>query len=46
MFKQSPTSQLILKADRGTPHSLVVAIMEKAKTAGLRNLAISTPGGR
>jgi hypothetical protein len=36
------TTQVVIQAERGTPHGAVVKVMEKAKAAGLTRLAIGT----
>jgi biopolymer transport protein ExbD len=44
-FARDKTTQVVLKADKGVQHGVVVNIMEKAKAAGLTKLAIGTSGG-
>jgi biopolymer transport protein ExbD len=41
-FTKDKTTQVIIQADQGVAHGRVVAIMEKAKAAGLTRLAIGT----
>jgi biopolymer transport protein ExbD len=41
-FVRDKTTQVVIQADRGVAHGRVVAIMEKAKAAGLTRLAIGT----
>lgn len=41
-FARDRTTQVVIQADRGASHGRVVAIMEKAKAAGLTRLAIGT----
>ena len=41
-FKRNPETQVIVQADESTHHGRVVGVMELAKTAGLRRLAIAT----
>lgn len=41
-FTREPETQVVIRAARGTSHGLVVGVMEKAKAAGLRRLAIGT----
>lgn len=41
-FTHDPTTQIVIRASRGTSHGLVVGVMEKAKAAGLTRLAIGT----
>lgn len=36
------TATLVLKADKRTPHGIVVEVMDRARDKGLTNLAIST----
>ena len=43
-FARDKTTQVVLKADKGVQHGIVVNIMEKAKAAGLTRLAIGTGG--
>jgi biopolymer transport protein ExbD len=40
--KQNPETQVIVQADEATHHGRVVSVMELARTAGLRRLAIAT----
>ena len=44
-FARDKLTQVVLKADKGVQHGVVVNIMEKAKAAGLTRLAIGTSGG-
>jgi len=44
-FARDKATQVVLKADKGVQHGVVVNIMEKAKAAGLTRLAIGTSGG-
>lgn len=44
-FAKDKTTQVILKADRGVEHGIVVGVMERAKRVGLSRLAIATQGG-
>jgi biopolymer transport protein ExbD len=44
-FARDKNTQVVLKADKGVQHGIVVNIMEKAKAAGLVRLAIGTSGG-
>jgi biopolymer transport protein ExbD len=37
-------AQVVIHADQGTPHRAVVAVMERARAAGLTRLAIATRG--
>jgi biopolymer transport protein ExbD len=39
---KDPETQIVIRADKGTPHGTVVHIMELAKAAGLNRLAIGT----
>ena len=41
-FTKDKTTQVIIQADQGVAHGRVVALMEKAKAAGLTRLAIGT----
>jgi biopolymer transport protein ExbD len=41
-FTREPATQVVIRAARGTSHGIVVNVMEKAKAAGLRRLAIGT----
>ena len=43
-FARDKGTQVVLKADKGVQHGVVVNIMEKAKAAGLTKLAIGTGG--
>jgi biopolymer transport protein ExbD len=43
-FARDKTTQVVLKADKGVLHGIVVNVMEKAKAAGLTRLAIGTSG--
>ena len=40
--KKDPETQIIVQADEATHHGRVVGVMELAKAAGLRKLAIAT----
>jgi biopolymer transport protein ExbD len=42
---RDPSTQVIIEADEGVKHGLVVGVMEKAKRSGLSKLAIATKGG-
>ena len=44
--KRDPDTQVIVQADEATHHGRVVAVMELAKAAGLRRLAIATRRGK
>lgn len=44
-FAKDKGTQVILKADRGVDHGVVVGVMERAKRVGLSRLAIATKGG-
>jgi len=44
--KRDPETQVIVQADEATHHGRVVAVMELAKAAGLRRLAIATRRGK
>ncbi len=44
--KKDPDTQVVVQADEATHHGRVVAVMELAKAAGLRRLAIATRRGR
>jgi biopolymer transport protein ExbD len=44
-FAKDPGTQVIIEADEGVRHGVVVGVMEKAKRAGLSKLAIATKGG-
>ena len=41
-YAKDPETQVIVQADESTHHGRVVGVMELAKTAGLRRLAIAT----
>ncbi len=41
-FKRDPETQVIVQADESTHHGRVVGVMELARAAGLRRLAIAT----
>lgn len=43
---KDPDTQVIVQADEATHHGRVVAVMELAKAAGLRRLAIATRRGK
>jgi biopolymer transport protein ExbD len=44
-FVRDKNTQVVIKADKGVQHGIVVNIMERAKTVGLTKLAIATSGG-
>jgi biopolymer transport protein ExbD len=44
--QRDPETQVIVQADEQTHHGRVVAVMELAKSAGLRRLAIATRRGK
>ena len=44
-FTRDPNTQIIIRADAGVSHGLVVSVMERAKRIGLSRLAIATAGG-
>lgn len=44
-FTRDPNTQVVLRADSGVSHGLVVNVMERAKKVGLSRLAIATAGG-
>lgn len=44
-FAKEPSTQVVIEADEGVKHGLVVQIMNSAKTVGLQRLAIATKGG-
>ena len=44
--KRDPETQVVVQADEATHHGRVVAVMELAKAAGLRRLAIATRRAR
>ncbi len=44
--RRDPETQVIVQADEATHHGRVVAVMELAKAAGLRRLAIATRRGK
>jgi len=44
--KRDPDTQVIVQADEATHHGRVVGVMELAKSAGLRRLAIATRRGK
>ena len=44
--KKEPETQVIVQADEATHHGRVVGVMELAKAAGLRRLAIATRRGK
>ena len=44
--QKDPDTQVIVQADEATHHGRVVAVMELAKSAGLRRLAIATRRGK
>jgi biopolymer transport protein TolR len=41
---KDPLTQVIIQAEEGVPHGIIVRIMEQAKQVGLTRLAISTKG--
>jgi biopolymer transport protein ExbD len=43
-FAKNPSTQVIIEADEGVRHGLVVGVMERAKRVGLTKLAIATKG--
>ncbi len=44
-FSRDANTQVVIRADAGVSHGLVVSIMERAKRVGLSRLAIATAGG-
>ena len=42
MYRRRPDLMLVIKADRQVPHGSVVEVMDIAKQAGVRRLAIAT----
>ncbi len=42
MYRRRPDFMLVIKADRQVPHGSVVEVMDIAKQAGVRRLAIAT----
>lgn len=44
-FSRDANTQVVIRADSGVSHGLVVSIMERAKRVGLSRLAIATAGG-
>lgn len=44
-FTRDKNTQVVLRADAGVSHGLVVSVMERAKSVGLSRLAIATAGG-
>ncbi len=44
-FSRDTNTQVVIRADAGVSHGLVVSIMERAKHVGLSRLAIATAGG-
>ena len=44
-FTRDKNTQVVLRADEGVRHGLVVGVMERAKRIGLSKLAIATRGG-
>jgi biopolymer transport protein ExbD len=44
-FARDKNTQIVINADKGVQHGVVVNIMNRAKTAGLTKLAIATAGG-
>ena len=43
-FTRDKNTQVVLRADAGVSHGLVVGVMERAKRVGLSRLAIATAG--
>jgi biopolymer transport protein ExbD len=43
-FSRDANTQVVIRADAGVSHGLVVSIMERAKRVGLSRLAIATAG--
>ena len=43
-FAKNPATQVIIEADEGVKHGIVVGVMERAKRVGLTKLAIATKG--
>lgn len=41
-LSKNPNIPLVLRADRGIPHGFVVEVMDMAKRAGVRKIAIAT----
>lgn len=44
-FTRDQNTQIVIRADSGVSHGLVVSVMERAKRVGLSRLAIATAGG-
>jgi biopolymer transport protein ExbD len=44
-FAREPSTQVIIAADEGVKHGVVVDVIERAKRAGLTKLTIATSGG-
>jgi biopolymer transport protein ExbD len=44
-FTRDKNTQIVIRADAGVSHGLVVSVMERAKRVGLSRLAIATAGG-
>ncbi len=44
-FTRDQNTQIVIRADAGVSHGLVVSVMERAKRVGLSRLAIATAGG-
>jgi biopolymer transport protein ExbD len=44
-FARDKNTQIVINADKGVQHGVVVNIMNRAKTVGLTKLAIATAGG-
>ncbi|MDP6086939.1 MAG: biopolymer transporter ExbD, partial [Nitrospinota bacterium] len=42
MYRRQPDFMLVIKADRQVPHGRVVEVLDIAKQAGVRRLAIAT----
>lgn len=42
LYKESPSRQVVIQADEGTNHGVVVEAMDAARTAGFRKLGIAT----
>lgn len=43
-FTRDSNTQIVIRADAGVSHGLVVSVMERAKRVGLSRLAIATAG--
>lgn len=44
-FARDKNTQIVIRADAGVSHGVVVSVMERAKRVGLSRLAIATAGG-